>query len=254
MSSIKYMDVIRTHRVNRKSIIHGLIAGILVCAVVIGTLAIGINTTISNNYQDEIVNLSDELVEKNQELAVYDAKLMSQMQSFDEAIDKMVDVSEDPASVFAVLNKYTYVFPRVQSNGGFTVGVMVYGDKLCQEHDIKPHWLWEVITCESYFDKNAMLASTNARGLGGFLESSGKWVYEDLMGNGKGTYDHDMAYDPYIAIEMMVFLLDWMKDEYNGNLEKMINHYSGDPSGAYYRNLVSIASSDGVDIYRSTYK
>ena len=109
MSSIKYMDVIRTHRVNRKSIIHGLIAGILVCAVVIGTLAIGINTTISNNYQDEIVNLSDELVEKNQELAVYDAKLMSQMQSFDEAIDKMVDVSEDPASVFAVLLKCSYV-------------------------------------------------------------------------------------------------------------------------------------------------
>lgn len=40
------------------------------------------------------------------------------------------------------------------------------------------------------------------------------------MGNGKGTYDHDIAYDPYIAIEMMVFLLDWMKDEYNGNLER----------------------------------
>lgn len=253
MSSLKYMDVIRKHKINRRGIIYGLVAGMIVCAFVIGTLAIGINSMISTGYQEEIIELSDELVEKNRELASYDAKLMSQMQDFDDVINTMTDVQDDPASVFSVLNKYTYVFPRISSGNGFTVGVMVYGDKLCQEHDINPHWVWEIITCESYYDVNANISTSSARGLGGFLESSGRWVYEDLMGNGKNTYDHDMAYDPYIAIEMLVYLLEWMKIEYNGNLEAMIRHYSGDPSGAYYNNLVSIAAKDGVDIQRSTY-
>ena len=57
----------------------------------------------------------------------------------------------------------------------------------------------------------------------------------------------------YIAIEMLVYLLDWMDDYYNGNLEAMITHYSGDSSGKYYSKLVSIAARDGVDIQRSTY-
>ena len=55
------------------------------------------------------------------------------------------------------------------------------------------------------------------------------------------------------AIEMLVYLLDWMDDYYNGNLEAMITHYSGDSSGKYYSKLVSIAARDGVDIQRSTY-
>lgn len=253
MSSLKYMDVIRKHKINRKGIIYGLLAGILVCAFVIGTLAVGINSTIRAGYQDEIVILNDEIVEKNRELATYDAKLMSQSKNLDQVIDKMTDVQDDPASVFAVLNKYTYVFNRVSPGDGFTVGVMVYGDKLCKEHDVNPHRVWEIITCESNYDTEANLTSTTARGLGGFLESTGKWVYEDLMGNGKNTYDHSMAYDPYIAIEMLVYLLDWMDEYYNGDLEALIRHYSSDSSGAYYNKLVSIAAKDGVDIQRSTY-
>lgn len=253
MSSLKYMDVIRRHKINRKGIIYGLVAGIIVCAFVIGTLAVGINSTIRTGYQNEIIELSDEIVEKNRELATYDAKLMSQSKNLDQVIDKMTDVQDDPASVFKVLNKYTYVFNRVSSGDGFTVGVMVYGDKLCKEHDVNPDRMWEIITCEGHFDTKANLTSTSARGLGGFLESTGEWVYEDLMGNGNGTYDHSMAYDPYIAIEMLVYLLDWMDDYYNGDLEAMISHYSGDSSGKYYSKLVSIAARDGVDIQRSTY-
>jgi len=105
-----------------------------------------------------------------------------------------------------------------------TLGVLV---DTCEQYNVSPDLMLGIIMTESEGHSNAKNKSSTATGFCQILRSSGKYIYEDLMGNPKGSYSHDMAYDPDLNLRMGVVLVSELKREYKGNTYKAIQHYRG---------------------------
>lgn len=140
---------------------------------------------------------------------------------------------------FATLCKYWYIFKNATPDCGLTPGMIIYADKLCQERDINPDYVWTIIYMESRYHTDAASSLSTARGLGQLLQSTAKSIYENYMGHGPGTYDHNMAYDGYTNLEIIVAYLEYLKVNY-GSPEVMINGYSGDQTSGYYNRLIQL--------------
>lgn len=231
-----------------------LLIGFVVGAGVILLISLALLAGQQIEHEIETIELKQQVKNLQSEVDRFDTLLTNRATAYEDQIDSLTTAVEaDPAYTLEVVKKYGYVLKRVNPDDGFTLGMLIYGDMLAKEHNINPNLLWELCTCEGHFDVDARLTSSDARGLGGIMPKIGRWVYEDLMGNPKGSYNHDMAYDGYLNLEMMVYVIEELQKEHDCDLKAMINHYSGDGTGTYYNNLISIAKSDGINVTRSTY-
>lgn len=162
------------------------------------------------------------------------------------------DVQIEGEATFSTLAKYSYVLEDANPNCGLTVGMIQLADNLCKEKDVNPDIIWTIIKVESGYCTDAQNPTSTARGLGQILSSSGKMIYEKLMGNGTGTYTHEMAFNGYTNLEMMITYIAYLKDTY-GNLQTMINSYSGDQSGSYYAKFAKYMQEFGHNLNDITY-
>lgn len=136
---------------------------------------------------------------------------------------------------------------RYVVDAGISTDLILYADEQCREWNLHPQFLWAVVELESKFDPNAdNLAGSSARGLGQILKGTGKYLWEDILGNPKGSYYHDMAYDPYVNIQLMCCHLG---SSFNRGclLNEAVKAYSGGTSG-YMEKLMNIATSHGYDL------
>lgn len=95
----------------------------------------------------------------------------------------------------------------------------------CEEWGLDPYFMLGVIMTESKGNANAKSSSSTATGLCQILKGTGKSVYEDLLGNGKGTYNHSMAYDPVLNVKMGCAYMGSLKSKYG--LYRAIQAYRG---------------------------
>ena len=80
---------------------------------------------------------------------------------------------------------------------------------------------------ESGGKENASNPASTARGYGQLLKGTGKFVYENLQGNAKGSYSHQYAYNGDMNIAMTVDLLSYFKNDRGLSLHKTIQSYRG---------------------------
>lgn len=156
----------------------------------------------------------------------------------------------DSQELFEYARKYYYVFRDAPDNSGLTMDDIVYLDDLCKEENLNPHLMWCIYDNESgYITTIDNYSGSSARGLGQVLASTGKSIYENILQ--LGSYDHSMAYDSKINMQLTVELIS---RNIGSGLYNAIALYSGDSSGAYYNKLLQTAREHGVDIQSTGYQ
>ena len=183
-------------------------------------------------------------------IAILEAKLAEVQDLYDTLLNDISTYEGDIS--FSTLTKYWYVFKTADPNCGLTAGMVQLADDLCQEKDLNPDVVWTIFRLESRYRPDAQNPKSTARGLGQTVISTAKYVYETLMGNGKGTYSHEMAYNGYTSIKMTVAYVDYLRNTY-GNLRSPINGYSGDQTGTYYNKFATYMSEFGHSLTDLTY-
>lgn len=101
---------------------------------------------------------------------------------------------------------------------------------------------------ESSGNEDAKNAESTASGLGQILEGTGRYIYETLMGNGKGTYNHSMALDGSLNLEMMTYYLAYLGDKYNNNISLVLNEYRGINDPPYFKKLNKYLARAGTSV------
>lgn len=149
----------------------------------------------------------------------------------------------------SILDQYNWVQHDEAGNvNDMTDDLVIYTYELCNSYEIDPALVFGMIMVESRGFTNNSNGSSGAAGLGQFLSSTARVVYEDFLGNGKGSYDHNVTpYDPYTGVTMMVTYLNYLYNRH-GNTMTVLESYSGNKtySGTlgYYNKVVSWAGKD----------
>lgn len=131
--------------------------------------------------------------------------------------------------------KYDYVISRVDDSE-ITMDDIKFLDETCKTYDINPHVITAMIDVESDYNPNCSMSNSSARGLMQIIRSTGRYIWEDLLGN--SDYDHDIAYDVKSNILMGVRYMRYHLDKNNGDLRASLKYYNGGELGDYYATLV----------------
>lgn len=192
------------------------------------------------------VNVSTEPVVAEDEIKVLTEEEVTQKETYMK-VDSMTvtninDVPVTTGYVFGtgpLTEKYSYA---LYDTGGRRTDLDEYLlnvlEDSCEENGVNPHVMLGIIMTESEGHANAKNKNSSATGLCQFLSSSGKWTYEVLLGNGTGTYTHDMAYNPEINIRMGAAAMGyWLKTK--GNYYNAIQAYRGKNDISGYTSVIN---------------
>lgn len=102
---------------------------------------------------------------------------------------------------------------------------------------------------ESRGTESAANSESSARGLGQMLESTARFTYEKLMENGKGTYNHDMAFDGDINITMMCYYLDYLGIKYDDDITLVLKEYRGEENPEYNNKIDTYLAKGGTNLH-----
>lgn len=120
----------------------------------------------------------------------------------------------------AILNTYN-------NRTDMTYDELEYLDNLCKEKGIPTMMIVSMIKLESNFDPNLKSTESTAKGYMQVIKGTGKFTYENIMGNEKGSYDHSIADDPKTNLELGVTYIDYLFDVAKGDATEVIKRYSG---------------------------
>lgn len=121
--------------------------------------------------------------------------------------------------------KYAPYFYSDGERNDMTVELFYLIETECAKYNLDPYVMVGVIMTESRGHIRAHSSSSTATGLCQILRGTGRYVYEDWMGHGSGTYNHNMAYNPELNIKMGVCLLGTMAQQ--KGLYRAIQSYRG---------------------------
>lgn len=189
---------------------------------------------------DELSMELEQLKEDNLELVSDNKKLLKEVKSI--------------GNKLTLYEKYDYaVFDKANNRTGLTYEQLKLGDELMTEKGYDPDLLFGIIMVESNGNPLAQNKVSSAKGYGQLLASTGKYVYESLLGHGKGTYNHlSLSLNGDLNIEMTANLIDYLYKLHNGNLYKAIKNYCGQNDAgtrAYINKINKHISEAGKNVY-----
>lgn len=123
----------------------------------------------------------------------------------------------------------------------------------CEKWGLDPYFMLGLYMTESTGKSNAQNPVSTARGYGQVLIGTGKYLYENWLGNEAGTYTHDLAFDPETNIEMTTTYLGKLANQYG--LYRAVQIYRGKSDISEYLSYInkymnwagkSITWGDGV--------
>lgn len=195
-------------------------------------LGLSVNVELDTINEDEIEVLTEDEVEQKETYMKVDSMTVT-------------NIGEAPVTTGYVFGtgplteKYSYA---LYDTGGRRTDIDEYLLKVleesCEENGVNPHIMLGIIMTESEGHANAKNKSSTATGLCQFLSSSGQWTYETLLGNGAGTYTHEMAYNPEISIRMGAAAMGyWLRTK--GNYYRAIQAYRGKNDISGYTSVIN---------------
>ncbi len=127
------------------------------------------------------------------------------------------------------ISQYSYI----QKND-MTDELIMYGHTLMTNKGLDPNVLFAIIEIESKGISDAYNTQSGASGLGQFIPSSGRVVYEDMLQ--LGQYDHIRhSQNPRTNILMMATYLEYLYDTCGNNTSAVLQSYSGGADWYYTR-------------------
>ena len=147
-----------------------------------------------------------------------------------------------------LFDKYEYaILNELGDRTDITYDQIVYLEDLCENEIVDdPDLFLAWIMTESKGVEKATNANSTAKGYGQFLNSTSKWVYEDLYGEGK--WKESVALDGNTNLNMMVYYVNYLYAKQDCNLYKAIDSYRGAHSEAYVAKINSYLSKTGKSL------
>jgi len=132
-------------------------------------------------------------------------------------------------------DKYNYAI-ITNERTDLTYGQIAFAEQEMISRNMDPNLILELFKLESNFDETATSNFSTARGYGQFLGSTAKWIWEECLEN--GPYNHNMAFDGYVNIEMTAEYLGLNLQTYNGDIRKTLVAYNGNEIGNRYYEII----------------
>lgn len=221
---------------------------ISICMLFIG-FGLGYLVSTFNNYND-LVKIDDSYKQSINSLEETIYSKESSIDNLNYNIDQLastIDVLEDEKvqiaeklSVFEqreeLYNKYEYIIEVGNKRTDITYEQLAHGEELMKDRGLNPHLLFGVVYLESRGNEKATNSRSTARGYCQFLGSTAKSVYERMLN--KGTYNHDLAFDGYINLELGAEYLSYLMKTQNGSIMTSLLLYNGAELGERYYHII----------------
>lgn len=201
-------------------------------------------TVILLNKQNNELRETIDSQQQAYEIAIYErdyeiANLNCMIDNLEEVVDKLDEqisnVTQVNQSYVDELNllrtraelydKYEYAIMDEGNRTELKYEEIQYGEELMIAKGHNPNLMFGSIMVESRANPEAVNKESGATGYGQFLDSTAKWVWTKLLGN--GGYYSDLRKDGTANIQMMAEYYDYLYDIYKGNTLKVVKHYSG---------------------------
>lgn len=187
-----------------------------------------------NEYENKYTVYTEEIDALNYRIADLEAEVLR--------------LTSEQTADFERLKDYLYIFTDSPKNSGLTIDHIKWSWECCEKWNVNPQLMWAIYEVESDLNPKDDSSLSSARGLGQVLESTATDIWEGVLGHGKGSYTHTMAYDPYVNIEITTCLLG--RNLSNGTLEDAIWLY-GDRTDSYHGKVMNAAADHGYSITES---
>lgn len=168
------------------------------------------------------LNLVDSSVYLIQELNNENKELVNLYNQINNELNTLYDRVE-------LFDKYEYAIMYNNKRTDITYDQLILAEQVAEEHNLDPNLLLGIIMIESNGNEDVVNKSSGATGYAQFIYSTGKYVYEVLMGNGRGTYTSEIAKNGDISIEMMGYYFEYLLQHYD-SLYVSLKSYCGDSS------------------------
>ncbi len=143
-------------------------------------------------------------------------------------------------------DKYEYVIMYGGKRTDMTYDMVSYGEDIMKEKKVDPNLLFGLIMVESHAVEKAQNKTSTARGFCQLLASTARSYYENILK--KGKYNHELAYDGYINIEIGSELVARNMEKYNGDTHKVIQLYRGLNDPVYYAAVDRYVNRGGTSL------
>lgn len=166
-------------------------------------------------------------------------------------IDELNDTIEWYESREELFNKYEWALLDGSNRTDITYDNILMLQNLTEEENISEDVVDLILALsmtEARGNEDAKNPESSASGYGQFLYGTAKFVYEKLMGNGSGTYTHDMALDGELNLQMMVYYLEYLGDKYGNNITMVMDEYRGEHNLDYNRKVDRYLAKAGTDL------
>lgn len=146
-------------------------------------------------------------------------------------------------------DKYSYALYDTSGNrNDITEDLLQVLETSCNQWGVNPNLMLGIIMTESEGHSYAKNGKSTATGLCQILKGTGKYIYEDLLGNGKGTYTHQLALDPSTNIQMGVAYMGTLIKQ-RGSVYKAIQSYRGKTNvSGYVGKINSYMAKAGLSV------
>lgn len=200
-----------------------------------------------SSLQDKYASNMTEVINKNKRLSCDVDDQNKTIKSLNSQLKELGDNNKDILKELKeyknreeLYNKYEYAIEYEGERTDLTYKEIKYGEEKMQEENLDPDLLFGIIMVESRGTRTAKNKESTATGYGQVLAGTGKYLYEDVMGNGKGTYDHSYAYDGKTNINMVSTYLGYLCDN-KSSLFGAVKQYCGrDDAGTQsYLNCIN---------------
>lgn len=195
---------------------------------------------------DETVSILANVSEIAYELDEENNQLVSQSNELQDQIDQFAEREE-------LFDKYEWAILRSDdSRTDITYDRLTSLEELADERNLSEdttNLVLALTMAESQGTEDAANSESTARGFGQLLQGTAKFVYEDLMENGKGSYNHDMAFDGDTNFDMMVYYLDYLGVKYSDNIDLVLKEYRGGIDDGHSKKLNKYLTKAGTNLH-----
>ena len=196
----------------------------------------------NDNMAESLVKMEDELTTVMVSSGLPDSnftgysKNVSSIRAIDDYVMETAQ-NEIVEGVENLLTKYSAYTTFGGKKTDFTAELFYILEVECAKYDLDPYVMIGIIMTESRGNARAKNPGSTATGMCQLLKGTAKSVYEGALGHPKGSYNHDLAYDPALNIKMGVAYLGGLKQQYG--LYRAIQKYRGRTDISGYVNSIN---------------
>lgn len=208
---------------------------------------------------DYLKDTTNRMAEMEEQLKSYEAAVAVQQQTIETLNADLDSITEQSEAIIAqnkelaeqmdLYNNYDYVLINSAGNRtDITTEQLQLGKELMEKEGIDPDMLFSIIMIESTGREKSANKYSSARGYCQLIESTGYSMYKRL-GYDPSEYNHEkMALDGTLNIRMGSKLIAILMKQYNGDVKKVLNSYSGYLTDSYYNKFVNYLKKGGTSI------